>query len=140
MNAFGKIGVIMPEIMDPLDYEMLRGIQKQAAELNYDVIIYTGIFNSQSELQQDYYTDGLENIYSLISKSRLQRMYRNLFSTNIKDDIISSRIEKAKQLLTHTELRVQEIAEQCGYNNENHFMRQFKGKTGVTALQYRKNN
>jgi AraC-like DNA-binding protein len=36
-------------------------------------------------------------------------------------------------------MRVHEIAEQCGYNNENHFMRQFKKKNGVTALQYRKN-
>ena len=75
-----------------------------------------------------------------ISRSHLLRLYRNLFSTSIKDDIISSRIDKAKQLLDHTELRVQEIAEQCGYNNENHFMRQFKEKIGVTALQYRKNN
>ncbi|MBQ7047060.1 MAG: helix-turn-helix transcriptional regulator, partial [Oscillospiraceae bacterium] len=74
-----------------------------------------------------------------ISRSHLQRLYRSLFSTSVKDDIISSRIEKAKQLLAHTELRVQEISEQCGYNNENHFMRQFKEKTGITALQYRKN-
>ncbi len=71
MEAIGKIGVIMPEIVDPLDYEFLNGIFKQAKSLGYDVIIYTGIYNSQSEFQQDYYTSGLENIYSLICQNRL---------------------------------------------------------------------
>ena len=75
-----------------------------------------------------------------ISKSHLQRLYRELFATSIKDDIILSRMTRAMQLLARTDLRVQEIAEKCGYNNENHFMRQFKEKNGVTALQYRKNN
>lgn len=44
------------------------------------------------------------------------------------------------QLLSHTNMRIQEIAVQCGYNNENHFMRQFKEKTGLTASDYRKGN
>ena len=74
-----------------------------------------------------------------ISKTHLQRLYKELFSTSIKDDIILSRMNRAMQLLSRTDLRVQEIAEQCGYKNENHFMRQFKAKNGVTALQYRKN-
>ena len=75
-----------------------------------------------------------------ISRSHLQRLYKQLFSVSVKDDVISARIKKAIQLLTHTEMRVQEVAEQCGYNNENHFMRQFKEKTGRTAAQYRKEN
>ena len=33
MQSIGKIGVIMPEISDPLDYELLRGIQTQAFRL-----------------------------------------------------------------------------------------------------------
>ena len=45
-----------------------------------------------------------------------------------------------QQLLTNTDMRIQEIAEQCGYNNESHFMRQFKEKCGMTAIQYRKQN
>jgi hypothetical protein len=30
------------------------------------------------------------------------------------------------------------LAEQCGYNNENHFLRQFKEKSGWTAAQFRR--
>ncbi len=73
-----------------------------------------------------------------ISKSHLQRLYKAQFAAGIKDDLIGFRMNHAMQLLAHTNLRVQEIAEQCGYNNENHFMRQFKEKNGMTALQYRR--
>ena len=44
---------------------------------------------------------------------------------------------RAKQLLTYTDLRIQEIAMQCGYNNESHFMRQFRERIGMRAVQYR---
>lgn len=72
-----------------------------------------------------------------ISRSHLQRLYRQQFAASCMDDIIMARMRKAQQLLQFTSLRIQEIALQCGYNNESHFMRQFKEKSGMTALQYR---
>ncbi len=73
-----------------------------------------------------------------LSRSYLQRLYRQQFSVSCMDDIIAARMKKACQLLQYTDMRIQEIAIQCGYKNESHFMRQFKEKCGVTALQYRK--
>ena len=52
----------------------------------------------------------------------------------IHDDL---RLEKAKELLRHSELRINEIANMCGYNSSSHFMRQFKEHTGETAKEYR---
>jgi len=72
-----------------------------------------------------------------ISKSYLHRLYKQLFDVNLMDDVIEQRLAKAKQLLEFSDLRIQEIAVQCGYHNESHFMRQFKLKTGMTALQFR---
>ena len=72
-----------------------------------------------------------------ISRSHLQRLYKQYFGTSCMEDIINSRMNRAKQLLTYTDLRIQEIAMQCGYNNESHFMRQFKERIGMTAVQYR---
>ena len=45
--------------------------------------------------------------------------------------------EKAVTLLTTTDLRIGEIAEQCGYRHATHFMRQFKAQMGVTPSEYR---
>jgi len=73
-----------------------------------------------------------------ISRSHFQRVYKELFSISCGDDVIRARIEKSKQLLVYTDLRIQEIALQCGYSNESHFMRQFKDKCGITATQFRK--
>ncbi len=71
MNAIGRIGIIMPEITDPLDYDVIRGVYSQAKELGYDVLIFTGIYNSHLEFQQDAYVYGMENIYELICKGKL---------------------------------------------------------------------
>lgn len=72
-----------------------------------------------------------------ISVSHFQKMYKIEFGTSCNTDIINARIEKAKWLICHTELRVQEIAAQCGYSDSGHFMRQFRKKVGMSALQYK---
>ncbi|MBQ7012909.1 MAG: substrate-binding domain-containing protein [Oscillospiraceae bacterium] len=90
MQAIGKIGVIMPEIMDPLDYELLKGVRLQAEILGYDVIVFTGVFNSQLELQQGIYIDGLENIYELIGMAELNGI---LFgATYFNNEAVKARI------------------------------------------------
>ncbi|MBO5558431.1 substrate-binding domain-containing protein [Ruminococcus sp.] len=72
-----------------------------------------------------------------ISTTHMQRLYRELFDTTLTEDLITMRIEKAEYLLTHTDLRIAEIAAECGYNNETHFMRQFKKRTEMTPTQFR---
>ena len=66
-----RLGVIMPSLEDPLDYELLHGIFGEAKSHGYDVFVYTGIYNSHIDLQQDSYIRGLENIYNLPGKQRL---------------------------------------------------------------------
>ena len=66
-----RIGLLMPEIISPQDYEFLQGVYSQAAASGYDVIVFTGIVNAQHELRYDSYIAGLENIYSLVCMCRL---------------------------------------------------------------------
>jgi len=73
-----------------------------------------------------------------MSSTHFQRIYKAEFGISCMEDVITARIEKAKWLLQHTELHVQEIADKCGYHHLNHFMRQFKKRIGITAMQYRK--
>ncbi|HCL04174.1 MAG TPA: AraC family transcriptional regulator, partial [Lachnoclostridium phytofermentans] len=46
----------------------------------------------------------------------------------------------AKDLLSKTNMPIKEVANECGYKNEVHFMRQFKSIVGVTPSEYRKNS
>ncbi len=73
-----------------------------------------------------------------ISVSYLQHSYKEEFSVSCFDDIIYERLEKAKQLLSDSNFRIIEIADQCGYQNYCHFARQFKQFTGLTPTEYRK--
>ncbi len=107
--------------------------------MDYRSQLYRVRRNILSQPQLEWSITTLANEMA-ISRSHFQRLYKQLFSVSVKDDIISARIKRAMQLLTNTDMRIQEIALQCGYNNESHFMRQFKEKCGSTAIQYRRRN
>lgn len=73
-----------------------------------------------------------------ISESYFQHLYTELFGVSFQRDIISLRIEHAKNILLTTNLTIEQIAELCGYNNLVHFYRQFKKVAGITPAKYRK--
>jgi len=73
-----------------------------------------------------------------LSLSRFHHLYKDMHSTTFKQDIIQSRIKRAKYLLRNENNTIKEISDICGYNNEEHFLRQFKKTTGVTPSDYRK--
>ncbi len=72
-----------------------------------------------------------------MSRSGFQHLYKKMFGVSVMTDVISSRIQKAKRLLSATNLTVREIATRCGYTNEYSFMRQFREKEGKTPTEYR---
>ena len=75
---------------------------------------------------------------AMLSRSRFSVVYNNQFGTSPKADLINARISKASYLLSLGTLSISEIAEQCGYQNVYHFIRQFRKMTGVTPGKYRK--
>lgn len=73
-----------------------------------------------------------------MSRSGFQHLYKRMFGVSIMTDVIRGRIDRAKRLLSSTNLTIKEIAERCGYESEYNFMKQFKTKTGQTPTEYRK--
>lgn len=73
-----------------------------------------------------------------MSRSYFQHLYREIFGVSCMTDVISGKIEKAKEILSETSCTVSQVAAMCGYDNEEHFMRQFKKIVGVTPTGYRK--
>lgn len=72
-----------------------------------------------------------------LSTSRFYYLYRNIFKSTWKQDLISSRIGHAKYLLRSNNDTSDQIAVACGYKNAEHFFRQFKKYTGQTPGGYR---
>lgn len=75
--------------------------------------------------------------YLHISPGYLQTIYKNTFGTSCMDDVINSRIRMAKECLLHGTHSIAEVAVLCGYNNVEHFCRQFKQMTGYTPGKFR---
>lgn len=52
--------------------------------------------------------------------------------------VANLRIEKAKYLLSHSDMKMYEISESVGYNDYAYFSQIFKRYTGTTLSNYRK--
>lgn len=72
-----------------------------------------------------------------LSKYYFQHLYKDTFGVTAMEDIIQSRMEHAKYLLSTTQITIHEVAQMCGYNSDTHFIRQFRTQTGMTPNQYR---
>ena len=74
-----------------------------------------------------------------LSPSHLQTLYHRQFGSSCMDNVIEGRLRRAQDLLEYSEYSIRDISEQCGYNNVEHFCRQFRQHNGCTPGQYRKN-
>ncbi|SHL69581.1 AraC family transcriptional regulator, arabinose operon regulatory protein [Anaerocolumna jejuensis DSM 15929] len=72
-----------------------------------------------------------------ISPSYFQHLYKEFFHLSCMQEVILARIERAKFYLSTTDTPIKVLSDLCGYENELHFIRQFKQKEGLTPTQYR---
>lgn len=72
-----------------------------------------------------------------ISPGYLQYIYKNTFGITCMQEVINARIRMAKEFLVHANHSLAGVADLCGYNNVEHFCRQFKQIAGCTPGEYR---
>lgn len=72
--------------------------------------------------------------YSLFSYS-----FKQYTGSNFVNYLKDIRMREAKRLLAETDMRIIEISQEVGYDNEKHFMKIFKASCGVSPSEYRKN-
>lgn len=75
-----------------------------------------------------------------ISQRQLFKLFKNELHCTPVAYITEQRLHYAKQLLKHSNLTVEAIAEKSGYKNTPYFITLFKKKTGLTPGSYRHNN
>lgn len=70
------------------------------------------------------------------SVSSFKRDFERQFQTTPKKWLIKKRLEKAEHLLLHTNLPIQQISLEIGYENASHFVSLFGKWYGVTPKQF----
>jgi two-component system response regulator YesN len=73
-----------------------------------------------------------------ISPSHLSRIFKEEANMNFIDYIIEYRMQKATEMLAHTDLPIKDIAESLCYSTVQNFSRIFKQIIGVPPGEYRK--
>lgn len=72
-----------------------------------------------------------------ISYSKFRRDFKNQTGLAPLQYHLLLKIEKAKELLTHSELKAKEISYNLGFESDHYFNRLFKQKTGISPIQFR---
>lgn len=114
--------------------ELISEQRKKSSEILCDKAI--------EMIQTDYANQEL----SLVSVSEAIAVSPNYLSALIKKStgntfveiLTQRRIEKAKELLLSTSMKIWEITEQCGYKDQHYFSYCFKKMTGVSPNQCRR--
>jgi AraC family transcriptional regulator len=98
--------------------------------------------NKLRELLHDHYAEKhtLENLSGELSihPVHLSRDFSKYFHCTLGEYIRKIRIEKALSVLSNKNLSLTDIAFNCGFADQSHFLRCFKNINGATPSEYRK--
>jgi len=73
-----------------------------------------------------------------LNKDYLGRLFKDVTGMTFGAYIQQHRINEAKRLLEETDMKVTDVALECGYNDTKNFYRSFKRLTGLTPGDYRR--
>lgn len=110
--------------------------------------VNSGLLENLEVILEDYFnnyqtsTHGIPTVRYLadllnLSPSYLSDMLRSLTGQNAQQHIHNKMIEKAKELLSTSELTISEIAYQLGFEHPQSFSKLFKTKTKLSPVDFR---
>lgn len=104
-----------------IDFEKLINDYFEGSNLSLNGIPSVQYFSTELNMSANYLSD----------------MLRNLTGQSTQQHIHDKLIEKAKHILTSTNMTVSEIAFELGFEYPQSFSKLFKNKTNVTPLEFR---
>lgn len=83
----------------------------------------------------------LKDLCELVNLNRtsLNQKFKQQFSCTCMEYLLNYRLKISQELLSNTNMKIGEIAENCGFKYDTYFVRQFSTKLGITPAAYRKN-
>jgi transcriptional regulator GlxA family with amidase domain len=73
-----------------------------------------------------------------LSQSRLTELFRQESGCSIQKFLTKIRVRRAENLLTHSDLRIERVASECGFASVQHFSRAFKSVKGFSPMKFRR--
>lgn len=91
-------------------------------------------------IRHNYYHDlNIQEIADSIGITRayLATCFKSVYQLSVQEYMIEYRLQKAKEMLTDSDLKIKEIAVYAGYRDELYFSKVFKKKYGVSPRAFR---
>ncbi|AZN43182.1 response regulator [Paenibacillus albus] len=112
--------------------QSLRELKQQRGNVIYEIKKYV-----ETHYQREISLQDIANHFYL-SREYISRKFKQELGENLSDYIGRIRIAKAQRLLENPNMRVVQIAQMVGYQDEKYFSKVFKKLTGMTPNEYRK--
>lgn len=108
----------------------------QASKKKNDILLYARVSSYLEEHLREKLT--IEDICraNLVSRSQLQKLFREEHNCGVIDYFSHMKIEAAKQMIRENKDNFTEISEILGYTSIHYFSRQFKKITGMSPSEY----
>lgn len=93
-------------------------------------------------IQENYNHDiSLNKLCEITNMNRtsLNERFKQQFSCTCMEYLLNYRLKIAQELLSNTNMRLDEIAENCGFKYGSYFTKQFTKRLGISPSKYRKN-
>lgn len=119
--------------------ELLVRSSKSTSSEKTSSIIEKIVRYMQTNFKNDISIDALCHEFG-ISRTHMNRCFRQYTGFSPHDYLIQLRLNNAKLLLKNTDLSVEEVCIQSGFQDTAYFIQAFKKKEGTTPLRYRKSN
>lgn len=156
---YAKAGItlgVSDYLLKPVDPEELKkSLLKIKTKLHAEQQNYESIFNPAAtrnspaaiaELLKNYFVENFNQDINLnliaqnmnYSSSYLTKIFCQQYDCTPSKYLISLRIQKAQQLLSHhPEYSIRQVGEAVGYEDQGYFSRIFKKQTGQSPFEYR---
>ena len=126
-----------PDVISTYLHGFIEQIAARCANLTPPLKLQTFSTYLKENFDKDISMDSLADRYHA-SPQYISRLIKKEVGMTYQSYLNHLRIQKAQELLIHTELSVSEIYERVGYHGRNTFIRTFKAICGVTPSEYRK--
>ena len=73
-----------------------------------------------------------------VSKSVLYSKFHSHFKCTIGEYINNKRIQRSIELLAHTTLSIEDVAQKSGFSSASYYTKIFKQQMGITPLKFKK--
>lgn len=122
-------------------YDIFRNLLAEHLMINDILHGYNTIKSAVHYIEENYYKDfiDLNDLAKMsgITPTHFIRLFKSIYSTTPIKYINKLRMDRAIELLDHSSIPINEIAQQLGFHDVSYFSKLFKRTYGKSPLQHR---